>query len=104
MRKAAEALFSPKRQITEQSVFSDTPPADQAAPQTARAKHRAGGANPSRGVRISGHPRAADDARDPAVAIRARIRTLVKYGMTVAQVAELYGAAVGEIERISRTA
>ena len=30
----------------------------------------------------------------------ARIRTLVKYGMTVAQVAEVYGAAVGEIERI----
>ncbi len=30
----------------------------------------------------------------------ARIRTLVKYGMTVGQVAEVYGAAVGEIERI----
>ena len=29
-----------------------------------------------------------------------RIRTLVKYGMTVGQVAEVYGAAVGEIERI----
>lgn len=29
-RQAAEALFSPKRQITEQLV-SDTPPADQAA-------------------------------------------------------------------------
>jgi hypothetical protein len=27
---------------------------------------------------------------------------LVKYGMTVAQVAEVYGAAVGEIERILR--
>ena len=34
----------------------------------------------------------------------ARIRTLVKYGMTVAQVAEIYGAAVGEIERILRKA
>ncbi len=30
----------------------------------------------------------------------ARIRTLVKYGMTVAQVAEVYGVAVSEIERI----
>jgi hypothetical protein len=30
----------------------------------------------------------------------ARIRTLVKYGMTVSQVAEVYGAAVGAIERI----
>ena len=34
----------------------------------------------------------------------ARIRTLVKYGMTVAQVAELYGAAVDKIERILRKA
>jgi len=30
----------------------------------------------------------------------ARIRTLAKYGMTVAQVAQVYGVAVGEIERI----
>jgi hypothetical protein len=30
----------------------------------------------------------------------ARIRAWVKYGMTVAQVAGVYGAAVGEIERI----
>lgn len=32
----------------------------------------------------------------------ARIRALAKYGMTVAQVAELYGATVDEIERILR--
>ena len=32
----------------------------------------------------------------------ARIRTLVKYGMTVAQVAGVYGATVDEIERILR--
>ena len=29
-----------------------------------------------------------------------RVRTLTKYGMTQAQVAELYGVAVDEIERI----
>ena len=34
----------------------------------------------------------------------ARIRTLIKYGMTVAQVAEVYGAAVSEVERILRKA
>ncbi len=34
----------------------------------------------------------------------ARIRTWMNYGMTVAQVADLYGAAVGEIERILREA
>jgi hypothetical protein len=32
----------------------------------------------------------------------ARIRTLAKYGMTVLQVAQVYGVAVGEIERILR--
>ena len=34
----------------------------------------------------------------------ARIRALVKYGMTVPQVAETYGVAVGEIARILRKA
>jgi hypothetical protein len=32
------------------------------------------------------------------------IRALTKYGMTVSQVAEVYGIAVGEIERILRQA
>jgi hypothetical protein len=31
-----------------------------------------------------------------------RIRTLVKYGMTVAQVAKVYGVAVGDVARILR--
>ncbi len=34
----------------------------------------------------------------------ARIRALVRYGMTVPQVAEVYGVAVGEIARILRKA
>jgi hypothetical protein len=34
----------------------------------------------------------------------ARIRALVKYGMTVSQVAEVYGVAVGAIERVLRQA
>jgi hypothetical protein len=34
----------------------------------------------------------------------ARIRASVKYGMTVAQVAEVYGTDVGGIERIIRQA
>ena len=33
-----------------------------------------------------------------------RIRSWVEYGMTAAQVAEVYGAAVDEIERILREA
>ena len=34
----------------------------------------------------------------------ARIRTLVKYGMTVAQIAKVYGVAADEIVRILRQA
>jgi hypothetical protein len=34
----------------------------------------------------------------------ARIRTWAKYGLTIAQVAEVYGVAVGVIERILRQA
>jgi len=34
----------------------------------------------------------------------ARIRALVKHGMTVSQVAEVYKVAVGEIERLLRKA
>ncbi len=34
----------------------------------------------------------------------AGIRTWVKYGMTVTEVAEVYGAAVGDIERVLRQA
>jgi hypothetical protein len=30
----------------------------------------------------------------------ARVRTWVKYGMAVAQVAQVYGVSVGEVERI----
>jgi hypothetical protein len=34
----------------------------------------------------------------------ARIRTWVNYGMTIPQVAEVYGVAVGVIERVLRPA
>jgi hypothetical protein len=34
----------------------------------------------------------------------ARIRTLVKYGMTVPEVAQVYGVPAGEIKRIIRKA
>ena len=33
-----------------------------------------------------------------------RIRTWLKYGMTIPQVAEVYGVTVGDIERILRKA
>jgi hypothetical protein len=33
-----------------------------------------------------------------------RIRAWLKYGMTMAQVAEMYGVAAGEVERVLRPA
>ena len=40
------------------------------------------------------------EARDIPASQFGRVRTLTKYGMTRAQVAELYGVTVQEIERI----
>jgi hypothetical protein len=71
-------------------------------PETARAGNCACGAGHSRRAQNADQPRAADRARDRAVAICAdpHFGEIVKYGMTVGQIAEVYGAAVGEIERI----
>jgi hypothetical protein len=43
-------------------------------------------------------------AREIPRSQHARIRTWVDYGMTVPQVAEVYGVAVGVIERVLREA
>jgi len=68
--------------------------------ETACAGNCADGDGPCRGGQSPGQPRAADDARDPAGAICAHPQ-LGKYGMTVSQVAEVYGAAVADIEQFS---
>ncbi len=51
-------------------------------------------------------PTRADPARKPVIPAThaARIRAWMKYGMTAAQVAEIYGVAAGEVERVLRTA
>jgi len=97
-RQAAEALFTSKSPVNGPSD-PDSPTADQSA-----RKPRVLAIAPVASVRR-------EDTETPVIpepqathAIGqsefARVRTLVKYGMTVAQVAEVYGAAVGEIERI----
>ncbi len=101
-RQAAEALFTSQSPVSEPSG-PDSPPADQSA-----RKPRVLAIAPMASVRR-------DDIETPVIpepqATRAiarpqfaRIRTLVKYGMTVAQVAEVYGVAVSEIEHILRKA
>ena len=101
-RQAAEALFTPKRQITEQLV-SDSPPADQSASQP-----RVLATSPPAPIRLeeveapsSSQPQTAPEIMRSQFA---RIRALVKYGMKPPQVAEVYGVAVGVIEDILRKA
>jgi hypothetical protein len=101
--QSAEALFTPKRQITEPSA-SKSPPADQSArkPRVLRiisspaaARHEAVESPISREQPMT---------LDIPASEFARIRTWIKYGMTVSQIAEVYGAAVADVERILRQA
>jgi hypothetical protein len=100
-RRAAEALFTPKRQVTEQSVPGFVLPAEPSArqPRILRALPLA----PSRGEQAeapaSSEPRMTTGIPSTQFA---RIRGWVEYGMTAAQAAAVYGVAVGVIERILR--
>lgn len=101
-RRAAEALFAPKQQHAGPSV-SETAPAGDAV-----RKPRVLAVAPARKVPRDA-PEAPARAEPPRKAVIpathvARIRTWLKYGMTAAQVAEMYGVAAGEIERILRPA
>src|SRR5579884_1205125 len=102
-REAAEALFRPKRQDTQLSV-SD--PRSSAEP--AERKPRVLTASPPAPVRHAkaetpGNPEPPMPPKIPASHL-ARIRAWLKYGMTIPQVAQIYGVAVREIERILRKA
>ncbi len=97
-RQAAEALFAPKPRLPEKPAASIRPaqeprkPAapDSSPPPSLRAPSTAGDgdtlAPKSKGRAIP-------------TAHLARIRTWLKYGMRIAEVAEVYGVDVGEIER-----
>jgi hypothetical protein len=100
-RRAAEALFTPKPLLTEQSVPESLSAAD----------------HPVRKPRILAISPATSSDREAVETLISlkrqtvrgipvsqfeRIRTWVKYGMTVPQVAQFYGVAVEEIKRILR--
>ncbi|HUC11461.1 MAG TPA: hypothetical protein VL985_13685 [Stellaceae bacterium] len=99
-RQAAEALFTSKSPETRHSV-PDAAPADSPArkprvPQiTAALPKRAEEPNAT----VGSEPR---PIRKISESHFSRIRTWVKYGMAVRQVAELYGTDIDEIERIIR--
>jgi hypothetical protein len=123
-RQAAEALFSAKPPVEAQVVAAIPPPAVRQPRVLAIVRpvptHHAPSAateEPARkprglaaGPRVSAHraPFRAPTSRSQPIRHRvpraqhARIRTWVEYGMTAAEVAEIYGTPVGEIERILR--
>ena len=98
-RQEAEALFTPKPRITEQ--VSSSPPADQSA-----RKPRVLASWPPAPIRHEEVEATASSRQQRAPEIPrsqfARIRALVKYGMSPAQVAEVYGVAIGAIQSILR--
>ena len=101
-RQAAEALFTPKPQRVEPPVRGAAP-ADEAVRKPRVLAIAASGSVPHN------EPAAPISAKPPVAPVipaeqLARIRAWMKYGMTTAQVAEVYGVAAGEIERILRTA
>jgi len=102
-RQTAEALFAPKLQVAESTVSGSLPPGDPPARKP-------------RVLGISAPPAARREEVEPPVSAEqrimpevppsqfARIRSWVKYGMTPAQVAKVYGVSAGDIERIIRDA
>ncbi|MGH7113896.1 MAG: hypothetical protein ACREE9_05325 [Stellaceae bacterium] len=95
-RQAAEALFKAKP-ISGLSV-ADTAPPDQLA-RKPRVLRITSPAVPEPETPVA--PELPRTSPVPALQV-ARIRAWVKYGMTLSQVAEVYGAGVDEIKRILR--
>jgi hypothetical protein len=101
-RRAAEALFTTQRQVTQQSVSDALPSVDQSArkPRVLKALLPTP-VRPAEGTSAvqSGQPQITSAIPNSHFA---RIRAWVKYGMTVAQVAGTYEVAVDVIEGILR--
>ncbi len=93
-------MFTPRPQVAEPLAANSLPPTDQPV-----RKPRMLGISSSAPARLGElEPVAPEPQTTPEIPRSkfARIRSLVKYGMTVSQVAKVYGVAVGEIERILR--
>ena len=100
-RQAAEALFTPKRRPVEPSASDPAPSAERPArkPRVLAILSPAPVRNEEVAAPVDPEPRT---TRQIPRSHHARIRTWVKYGMTIPQVAEVYGVAVGVIEGILR--
>ena len=112
VRQVAEDLFKPRRQTVRADVPTSAPNAASSAEHQTRRQPRifplqmptsaAKVEAPTdqkqmrRGVAIR------RETREIPASQHGRIRALTSYGMTLQQVADLYGVTVDEIERISR--
>ena len=103
LTRAAEALFTPNRQVTEQSIREGVAPTGKSV-----RKPRVLAISPPVPVRHEEveAPISPKQQMTPKIARSqyARIRTWARYGMTAHQLAELYGVDLREIERILRMA
>jgi hypothetical protein len=100
-RETAEALFTSKPPVSGPSV-DDIPPAGPSArkPRVLRIISPAAPVKPKEDkAPVRPDPRT---QREIPRSQFARIRALVRYGMTAAQVAEVFGVTAGDIERILR--
>jgi hypothetical protein len=105
-RQAAEALFAPKR-----SIGDDTRPKSTGRAQQDQRKPRILSAvreqQPAARVEATKRP-LQRETRTPRKQVPAshleRLRTWVKYGMTIPQAADVYGVSQSEIERIMQKA
>jgi hypothetical protein len=99
-RLMAEALFTSKPPVGTSAV-PDTPPAEQSA-RKPRVLPIISSPTPVRHDEPETPATPAPPAREIPRSQFACIRAWVKYGMTIAQVAQVYSVAAGEIERILR--
>lgn len=99
-RQAAEALFTPKPQTAKQPEVTPGSPENRqrqprvlgiSSPEPRREKD----VEPLRPTPATTQKRIADLEA-------ARVRTWVKYGMTISQVAEVYGVTPMEVQRVLR--
>ena len=95
-RRAAEALFAQKPQPLTPSGAGPGHPAEAYKPRVLPALPPA----PIRQEKLDAAPASA--ALEIPARKRAHVRALVKYGMTMQQVAELYGVPVETVERLFR--
>jgi hypothetical protein len=96
-RRAAEALFTPKPEVTEQPASDSSQSAKARKPRVLPILPPA----PIRQETVDA-PATPEQPTVPEIPAKkaARVRTLVNYGMTVSQVADVFGMPVETIERI----